>query len=137
MTAFYAQPLSLDAGADYTLKVPFPLYQEDGVTPLNLATYTAKLMLRVTHRDRRAQVALTSSASAQGQVFLSLPAVPNGVPSTANGLVGFTITQAAIASFLDRAGIWDLFIYTNAVPPVATKVASGTWALDNSATQGA
>ena len=132
MSSIYTLPLSLDSGVDYSSQV-LPWFQADGLTPRSLAGFSARLMLRVTRRDVRPQLAITNVASQRGQVILGGP--PNASP--ANGLVSFTFTQYGLAYVRDRSGVWDLLLDSGDSTPVTTKFASGTWSLERSVTDGA
>jgi hypothetical protein len=129
MSSIYTLPLALDTGVDYSSPA-FPWFQADGVTPRSLVGYTARLMLRVTRRDVRPQLAITDAASQKGRVVLANP-------SPTNGLVTFTLTQYGLAFVRDRSGSWDLLLDSGDATAVTTKLASGTWSLERSVTDGA
>ena len=131
MSSLYTLPLALDTGVDYCSPT-FPWFQADGVTPRSLAGYTARLMLRVTRRDVRPQLAVTDVLGQKGQVVLGAP--PN--PSRSNGLVSFTLTQYGLSFVQDRSGVWDLLLDSGDATAITTKFASGTWSLERSATDG-
>lgn len=121
----YRQPIDLELGVDFA-SPDFALYQADGYSPLNLAGYAARLMLRYLATDPSPAVSLTEAASSLGQVVLGgLVAV---APNPGSGLVAFRIAPAGLARLIDRAGVYALFLTAPNSGPTLY-VAGGTWSL--------
>jgi hypothetical protein len=86
--------LIIEQGATFTRTVQW--FQADGVTPVNLAGYSARMMIRPSHPSATVLVSLTSTPAA-GLVI-----------TDATGVVAITITDEQTAALEAGSAVYDL-----------------------------
>jgi len=112
----------------------FELQYKDGTgTPISLSGYSGRMQIRPTVTSPEIYLTLSSSLNSDG-TGLNFSG-SNGITPPASGSIGVYISSTT-SSLLDFGqAVYDLEIYSNATPPVVTRLIEGNIRLSKEVTR--
>jgi hypothetical protein len=108
-------------------------YRDGNNTPINLSGYSGRMQIRPTVDSSEVYLTLSSSLNPDG-TGLNFSG-SNGAIPPASGSIGVYISSTTSSLLSFNQAVYDLEIYSNATPPVVTRLIEGNIRLSKEVTR--